>query len=110
MSFIESLNAAWSRTQSLLCVGLDRYAQALRNLGDLIVARMQPLQIDLASVSRASSLVSSHWLNLIVKGRHVRARNFICPITTPRTDEIPYSNANLLSVRNRTKRGVERIL
>jgi orotidine-5'-phosphate decarboxylase len=40
MSFIESLNAAWSRTQSLLCVGLDpepsRFPGALNGRADSI--------------------------------------------------------------------------
>src|SRR5476651_193923 len=40
MSFIESLNAAWSRTQSLLCVGLDpepsKFPGALNGRADSI--------------------------------------------------------------------------
>ena len=47
MSFIESLNAAWSRTQSLLCVGLDpepsKFPGALNGRADAIFEFCKPI-------------------------------------------------------------------
>jgi hypothetical protein len=47
-----------------LCLGFDRYAQALHYLRCLIVARVQASQIDLAAVPGAPSSLGRHRLDL----------------------------------------------